>query len=81
MPRRYRAVVEAAHLADPIKPEYDVLFMDFGNRERVAGRRVAAMAPSLAAVPPQAHAATLAYLKVSSLRQQPRLHGLPQASP
>ena len=40
------------------------MFIDFGNRDQVAGNQVRAIDPSLAAVPAQAHPCKLAYLKV-----------------
>ncbi|KAK9813035.1 hypothetical protein WJX72_007851 [[Myrmecia] bisecta] len=66
----YRALVEKAYTSDPVKPEYNVVFIDFGNRERVDGSRIQPMEPSLAAVPPQAHQCTLAYLKVPSVEDE-----------
>lgn len=45
-------------------PQYDVLFMDFGNRERVKGTVTRPITPALAAVPAQAYNATLAFVKV-----------------
>lgn len=38
--------------------------MDFGNREKVKGADTRPITPALAAVPAQAHQATLAYVKV-----------------
>ena len=43
---------------------YDVYFVDYGNREKVDSRKVRTMDAALAAVPPQVHLATLAYIKV-----------------
>lgn len=60
----YRARVEKVVSSDPINPTYDLLFVDFGNRERVPGNRVRGLEPALAAVAPQAHQASLAYLKI-----------------
>ena len=62
-----RARVERVVSSDPIKPEYEVLFVDYGNRDRAGGSNVRAIEPSLAAIPPQAHQSTLAYLKVRRL--------------
>mmetsp|Transcript_36162 Transcript_36162/g.91251 ORF Transcript_36162/g.91251 Transcript_36162/m.91251 type:complete len:949 (-) Transcript_36162:968-3814(-) len=59
--RWYRAYVEAV-----AGNTYDVLFVDFGNRESVPVERVRAMDPSVAAVPAQAQECELAYLKVPS---------------
>ena len=53
--------------SDPVNPRYEVVFVDFGNREALGGDRVRAMEPSLAAVPPQAQLCTLAYLKARAL--------------
>lgn len=63
----YRALVERAHTADPTAPQYDVLFEDFGNRERVKSKDLRSCPPSLAAVPPQAHLAQLAFVKAPQL--------------
>lgn len=63
----YRSKVEKAHTADPTAPQYDVLFIDFGNRETVKGGSVRPISPELAAVGPQAHAAGLAFIKAPSL--------------
>ena len=62
----YRASVQRVISSDPVNPQYAVVFMDFGNQETVGGKRVRAIEPALAAVPPQAHLCSLAYLKVSS---------------
>ena len=48
-----------------------VMFIDFGNRDQVAGNQVRAIDPSLAAVPAQAHPCKLAYLKVGWVAQAP----------
>ena len=58
----YRAYVERVNAKDGT---FDVFFLDYGNRERLPGSRVRVMDAALAAVPPQAHQATLAYVKVS----------------
>lgn len=63
----YRANVERAYTADPTAPQYDVHFMDFGNREKVKGADTRPITPALAAVPAQAHQATLAYVKAPGL--------------
>ena len=63
----YRARVERANTADPVNPQYDVAFIDYGNKEHVTGAAVRAITPALEAVPPQAQAATLAYVKACSL--------------
>ena len=60
----YRASVQRVISSDPVNPQYAVVFMDFGNQETVGGKRVRTIEPALAAVPPQAHACSLAYLKV-----------------
>lgn len=57
----YRAYVERVNAKDGT---FDVFFLDYGNRERLPGSRVRVMDAALAAVPPQAHQATLAYVKV-----------------
>jgi len=56
--------VEFADNSDPVCPVYHVLFIDFGNREKVRGTSVRPMDPVISAVPPQAYPATLAYIKV-----------------
>ena len=63
----YRARVEAVQRSDPVNPRYEVVFVDFGNRETLGGDRVRAMEPALAAVPPQAQLCTLAHLKARAL--------------
>lgn len=63
----YRASVERVHAADPTAPEYDVYFVDFGNRQRAKGAAVRPMDAALAAVAPQATPATLAFVKVGGL--------------
>lgn len=60
----YRACVQRVISSDPVNPQYAVTFLDFGNQETVGGKRVRAIETALAAVPPQAHACTLAYVKV-----------------
>lgn len=66
----YRAVVDKAHGADPTTPEYDITFMDFGNGARVKSGSIRPMDAALAAVAPQAHKATLAYVKAPSLEAE-----------
>jgi staphylococcal nuclease domain-containing protein 1 len=56
--------VELADNSDPVCPIYHVLFIDFGNREKVKATSVRPMDPAISAVPFQAYPATLAYLKV-----------------
>ncbi len=51
--------------ADPTSPEYDVFFIDFGNADHVRAAATRTITPDLSAVPPQAHPASLAFLKVS----------------
>ena len=48
----------------PSEPDYLITFLDFGNQDVVSAASVRAMEPALAAVPPQAQLASLAYLKV-----------------
>jgi len=43
-------------------PKYDIIFIDFGNRARVDNRSIRDIPSTLAAVPPQAHLATLAFV-------------------
>ena len=59
--RWYRAYVERVH---PSEPKYEVFFLDYGNRERAPAARVKAAGAALAAVPAQARAAQLAYVRV-----------------
>ncbi len=59
-----RARVESADNSDPVCPTYSVIFIDFGNREKVKATQVRPIDPALKAVPPQAHQASLVYLKV-----------------
>ncbi|KAL6773756.1 TXC1 [Auxenochlorella protothecoides x Auxenochlorella symbiontica] len=63
----YRASVERVHAADPTAPEYDIYFVDFGNRQRAKGAAVRPMDAALAAVAPQATPATLAFVKAPGL--------------
>lgn len=63
----YRAQVEKVHSQDPTAPKYDMLFLDYGNRDRVAGSAIRPSPPELAAVPPQAHPATLAFVRAPEL--------------
>ena len=48
----------------PSEPDYLITFLDFGNQDVASAASVRAMEPALAAVPPQAQLASLAYLKV-----------------
>lgn len=57
----YRAYVEKPL---PLSSQYEVFFIDFGNRERVSDKCICAMEPALAAVPAQAMMCSLAFLKV-----------------
>jgi staphylococcal nuclease domain-containing protein 1 len=63
----YRAQVEKVHAQDPTSPQYDMLFLDYGNKDRVGASAVRPSPPDLAAVPPQAHLATLAYVRAPEL--------------
>ncbi|PSC71228.1 hypothetical protein C2E20_5281 [Micractinium conductrix] len=72
----YRATVEKAYTADPTAPKYDVLFMDFGNKEHVTAAAVRPMPAALAAVPGQAHQACLAFIKAPSVDDE---HGVDAA--
>lgn len=63
----YRASVQRVISSDPINPQYSVIFLDFGNQDRVGGKSVRAIDSALAAVPAQAHSCSLAYLRVSHL--------------
>lgn len=63
----YRASVQRVISSDPVNPQYSVIFLDFGNQDRVGGKGVRAIDSALAAVPPQAHCCSLAYLKVTCL--------------
>ena len=62
----YRASVQRVVSSDPVNPQYSVIFLDFGNQDRVGGKSVRSIDSALAAVPAQAHCCSLAYLKVSS---------------
>jgi staphylococcal nuclease domain-containing protein 1 len=46
---------------------YDVYFLDFGNRDRVGSGGIRPTPPALAAVPPQAHPAALAFIQAPGL--------------
>ena len=61
----YRASVQRVISSDPVNPQYAVIFLDFGNTDRVGGKNVRQIDSALAAVPAQAHSCCLAYLKVS----------------
>jgi len=63
----YRARVDKADASDPIAPKYNVFFLDFGNSDKVTAANVRSMPPELAAVPPQAHPAALAYTQAPGL--------------
>ena len=58
--------MEYADNSDPVCPTYSVLFIDFGNREKVKATQVRPIDPALRAVPAQAHQASLAHIKVES---------------
>ncbi len=60
----YRASVQRVISKDPVNPQYSVIFLDFGNSDRVGGKNVQQIDSALAAVPAQAHSCSLAYLKV-----------------
>ncbi len=60
----YRASVQRVISKDPVNPQYAVIFLDFGNTDRVGGKNVQQIDSALAAVPAQAHSCSLAYLKV-----------------
>ena len=60
----YRAKIRHVDLADPTTPQYDVFFIDFGNKGRATNDTLRVMPQALSAVPPQAHAATLAFTHV-----------------
>lgn len=61
----YRASVQRVISSDPVNPQYSVIFLDFGNQDKVGGKSVRAIDSALAAVPAQAHCCSLAYLKVN----------------
>lgn len=63
----YRAYVERVH---PSEPRYEVFFIDYGNKERVPSDKIRPCDSALAAVPPQAVAAQLAYLRVPNLDEE-----------
>jgi staphylococcal nuclease domain-containing protein 1 len=58
----YRARVERASV-----DYYDVVFVDYGNRDRVKSTQVRSTPADLAAVPPQAHRAALSFLRAPPL--------------
>lgn len=60
----YRAKIRHVDLADPTTPKYDVFFIDFGNKGRATNETLRVMPQALSAVPPQAHAATLAFTHI-----------------
>ncbi|GLI65134.1 hypothetical protein VaNZ11_008590 [Volvox africanus] len=57
----YRAYVERVNRSEPM---YDMYFIDYGNRERVASNKVRTIDAALSAVPPQAIPCALAHIKV-----------------
>ena len=63
----YRAQIEKVHAVDPTAPQYDVLFLDYGNRDRVKGAVVRPTPPELSAVPVQAFCASLAFIRAPGL--------------
>ncbi|GFR42157.1 hypothetical protein Agub_g3009 [Astrephomene gubernaculifera] len=57
----YRGYVERVNRSEP---QYDIFFIDYGNRERVASDKVRSIDAALAAVPPQALPCCLAHVVV-----------------
>jgi len=60
----YRAKVSKLCSSVPSRREYEVFFIDFGNRSIVSDQLIQPIPEGLAAVPPQAHLATLAFIHV-----------------
>ena len=60
----YRAKVSKICSSVPTRREYEVFFIDFGNRSIVSDQLIQPIPEGLAAVPPQAHLATLAFIHV-----------------
>jgi staphylococcal nuclease domain-containing protein 1 len=59
----YRAKITKVDTRDPISPKYDVLFIDFGNRDHgLTSDTLRPLTPALNAVPPQATLAKLAFV-------------------
>ncbi len=59
----YRAKIMKVDTRDPISPKYDVLFIDFGNRDQgLTSDALRPLGPALNAVPPQATLAKLAFV-------------------
>ena len=63
----YRAVVEKVDASDPTARQYDVYFIDYGNRDRVGSSAIRTSNAELNAIPPQAHMACLAFVKAPDL--------------
>ena len=61
----YRAFVVSAR-----DDSYSVFFCDFGNSETLPASRLAPLQPELAAVPPLAHLALLAHVRVPTLEEE-----------
>lgn len=57
-------------LSPQTSPEYDILFVDFGNTARVKGAALRPADSALAAVAPQAQAATLAFVRAPALESE-----------
>ena len=58
----------SARTADPTKVTYDISFIDYGNKVTVSQDEVRELSDAaIAAVPPQAHPASLACVQVSAL--------------
>ena len=65
----YRAKVLSAKTSDPAKHSYDVLFVDFGNKESGLGSAaIRELDAATAAVPAQAFPASLACVQVQGAR-------------
>lgn len=79
--RWYRGCVESIDRSDPTAPMYDVYFVDYGNKERqVPSKDVRAITPDLKAVQPQAHLASLAYVKAPGLESEYGVDGAQRLS-
>ena len=63
----YRARVEKVYAQDPTSPSYDMVFVDYGNKDRVGGKGVRPSPPDLSAVPAQAYPASLAFVRAPEL--------------
>jgi staphylococcal nuclease domain-containing protein 1 len=59
-------IIQPTGQVHPSEPRFEVFFIDYGNHERLPSDRIKPCDAALAAVPAQAKAAQLAYLRVGA---------------